>query len=126
MSQKIKQAIETVKEKLSFRELVELVKGSQDIEKRANVILNPRNPETSTNLSSNQVEFIAISMSICKTWPEFEGLEDYAKEFLCASISKEGWGVDRMISHEQAISEKRLMQLGFRQGGETSNASKKK
>jgi hypothetical protein len=113
-----KKIIDAIKEKLSFRELVELVKGSHDIEKRASVILAPKTPETSTNLSANQVEFVSIAMSITQTWPEFQGLEDYAKEFLLASTSKEGWGVDRMIAHEQAISEKRMMQLGLRPQGE--------
>lgn len=105
---------ETVKEKLSFRELIELVKGSQDVEKRASVILNPKMPSTSTNLSVSQIEFIAIAKTIVTDFPEFQGLAEYADEFLLASISKEGWGVDRMIQHEQAISEKRMMQLGLK------------
>lgn len=105
---------ETVKEKLSFRELIELVKGSQDVEKRASVILNPKNPSTSTNLSASQIEFVAIAKTLVTDFPEFQGLAEYADEFLLASISKEGWGVDRMIQHEQAISEKRMMQLGLK------------
>lgn len=113
-----KKIIQEIKEKLGFRELVELVKGSHDIEKRSGVILAPRQPETTTNLSVNQVDFIAISKSITQYFPEFEGLEAFADEFLLASISKEGWGVDRMIAHEQAISEKRMMQLGLKPQGE--------
>lgn len=123
-----KKVIQVIKERLSFRELVELVKGSHDIEKRSGVILAPRMPQTTTNLSQNQVDFIAISKSICIYFPEFEGLEAFADEFLLASISKEGWGVDRMIAHEQAISEKRMMQLGLKpqgeQGGKASESSK--
>lgn len=107
-------AKEYVREKLSFRELVELFKGSQDVVKRANVILNPLKPQTSTNLSDSQVDFIAISMSITKYFPEFEPLKDFADQFLLASVSKGGWGVDRMIQHEQAIAEKRMVQLGLK------------
>ena len=105
----------TVDEKLQrFSKLIDIVKGRQDSQVRAGVILNPIKPSTTTNLTSNQVDFIAISKSITKYFPEFKGLEDFADEFLLASISKEGCGVDRMIQYEQAIGEKRIMQLGLR------------
>jgi hypothetical protein len=96
--------------------LAGVIRGSQDPSSRAKVLLNPELPETTTNLSPNQIDFISISLTICKWFPEFEGLEDFAREFLLASISKEGWGVDRVIQYEQAISEKRLVQLGLKSG----------
>lgn len=115
LEEKAIQIKEHIGERLSFKEIVELVKGSNDIQKRANVILSPKLPQTATNLSSNQVEFIAISYAIVEDFPQFQGLKDYADQFLLTSISKEGWGVDRMIAHEQAINEKRMMQLGLKQ-----------
>ena len=116
MSKTITKIKATVGDKLQrFSKLIDIVKGRQDSQVRAGVILNPIKPSTTTNLTSNQVDFIAISKSIVKYFPEFKGLEDFADEFLLASISKEGWGVDRMIQYEQAIGEKRIMQLGLRQ-----------
>ena len=115
MSKTITKIKATVDDKLQrFSKLIDIVKGRQDSQVRAGVILNPIKPSTTTNLTSNQVDFIAISMSIVEYFPEFKGLKEFADEFLLASISKEGWGVDRMIQYEQAIGEKRIMQLGLR------------
>lgn len=93
---------------------MELIKGTQDIQKRAGVILDPAKPQTSTNLSADQIDFVAIAKTLVKYDEEFEGLDKFTDEFLLASISKDGWGVDRMIQHEQAVSEKRLIQLGLK------------
>jgi hypothetical protein len=37
-------------------------------------------------------------------------------------MSREGWGVEMMNQHEQAIGERRLMQLGL--GGQTAQQPK--
>ena len=112
--EKIQSVKDKIQEKMSLKELIELFRGNTDIEKRASVILNPKMPETSTNLSSNQVDFVGIGKTIKKYFNEFEPLEFFTDEFLLVSESKDGWAVDRMIQHEQAVSEKRLLQLGLR------------
>ena len=110
----IKKATDTIREKMSLKQLIELFRGNTDIEKRASVILNPQLPETSTNLNSNQVDFVGVGRTIEEYYKEFEPLNLFTKTFLLVSESKDGWGVDRMIQHEQAVSEKRLLQLGLR------------
>ena len=107
-------AIGQIKEILSFSDLVKIWKGTQDITERAKIILDPVKPQTSTNLSSSQVDFIAISKSITDFFPEFVGLEKFADQFLLSSMSKDGFGVNSVIQYEQATSEKRLMQLGMK------------
>lgn len=111
--------IEKVKDEIStkferFKQFVELIEGREQAGQRADIILSPKTPQTSTNLTASQVDFIAISFAVVKQFPEFGPLEDLAKEFLYSSMSKEGWGVDRAIAYEQAIGEKRLMELGFK------------
>lgn len=91
-----------------------MYKGSQNLDERANVILNPKNIQTSSNLSSNQVDFISISYFIATPFPELQPLKDFAREFLYSSLSKEGWALEHAIAYEQAIGEKRLMQLGLK------------
>lgn len=124
----VKEGVHSIKEKLENIEvlgkLISSIKGTQDINTRARVLLDPSKPETSTNLNSNQIDFVSVSLTICDYFPEFEGLEKFAKEFLLTSISKDGWGVDRVIQYEQAISEKRLVQLGIRPGQERQTTEK--
>lgn len=111
--------IEKVKDEIStkferFKQFVELIEGREQTGQRADIILNPKTPQTSTNLTASQVDFIAISYNLVKEFPEFEPLKELAREFLYASVSKEGWGVDRAIAYEQAIGEKRLMEIGLK------------
>lgn len=112
--EKVKTGVETVKEKLSFKELVEIWKGSQDSEKRALVVLDPKIPQTSTNLNANQVDYVQICKDASFYFPELEPLEKTCNQFLLTSLSKDGFGVSSMIQHEQAINEKRMIQLGLR------------
>lgn len=108
-----------------FASFWDIIKGRQDSQVRANVILNPKMPQTSTNLSADQVDFVTICMGISVHFPEMKPLEDLCNQFLLASVSKEGWGVDRMIAYEQAIGEKRLLQLGLKNPQEQAQQDKK-
>ncbi len=118
-------------DKLSrFARLWQIIKGTtSDIKLKANVILNPDNPKTSTNLSANQVDFVSLAYFLPQYFPEMKPLETFAEEFLQTSTSKEGWGVDRIIQYEQAVGEKRIMQLGLRpqeqKGKEVTNKEEK-
>lgn len=131
VQEKVKEVKEIIIDDLKTRlekieilgKLISVIRGSQDANLRANVILDPRKPETTSNLTANQVDFITISKTICKFFPEFEGLEDFADEFLLASASKDGWAVDRVIAYEQAINEKRMIQLGLRPGESAAKAN---
>jgi len=118
---KIEEKITEVKEKaveiLSFNDIVRIWKGTQDSQERAKIILDPSNPQTSTKLSSGQVDFVAISYNITDYFPEFKGLTDFAKQFVLSSMSKDGFGVTSAIQYEQAVGEKRLMQLGLKSEG---------
>lgn len=116
MTEQIKQGVEKVKdafnEQLSrFGKFWDIIQGHQDSQVRADVILSPKTPQTTTNLSSNQVDFVVICSGISKKFPELAPLEEGCKEFLYSSISKDGFGVTSMIQYEQAIGEKRLLQL---------------
>lgn len=128
VEEKLKAPIQKTKEQIlesltEFREFVSAVRGSQDVEKRANIILNPLKTETSTNLSNNQIDFVSVCLTIKQYFPEMEPLETFAKEFLLASISKEGWGVESLIQYEQAIGEKRMLQLGLRPSQQTGKGA---
>jgi hypothetical protein len=112
---KLEEIKEAFEDKLNrFAKFLNIVKGNQDLNLRANLILDAKKPQTSSNLSTNQIDFVSISYFIADSYPELKPLKDFAEEFLYTSLSKEGWGIDHIIAYEQAIGEKRLMQLGLK------------
>jgi hypothetical protein len=110
--EKIKESFEA--NLLRFEKFLNIVRGNQDVNLRANVILDPKNIKTSSNLSSDQVDFISISNFVAEAFPELEPLQALASEALSTNLSKAGFGVEHAIMYEQAIGEKRLMQLGLK------------
>lgn len=120
---KLEEVKEAFEDKLNrFAKFINIVKGNQDLNLRANLILDAKKPQTSSNLSTNQIDFVSISYFVADAFPELQPLKDFATEFLYTSLSKEGWGIDHIIAYEQAIGEKRLMQLGLK----TQETSKEK
>lgn len=125
VKERIEKVKQTVKQKMGFKELIEVLRGNTDIEQRASVILNPKMPETSTNLNANQVDFVGIGKTMQIYFPEFKPLEVFTEELLLVSESKDGWGVESMIRHEQAVNEKRWLELGLgKERGVTSTKAK--
>lgn len=103
-----------------FAKIWAILQGSQDLEKRAEIILNPSNILTSTFLTNAQVEFVTASILASKTFKEFEGLGEYANILMRSSLSREGTGLEYVVRHEQAIGEKRLLQLGLNKRSESN------
>jgi hypothetical protein len=97
----------------TFGEFLHLVRGNQDTVERARVVLDPKTPLTSSYLSANQVDFMTVSRILGENFKEMKVLQAFSEDVLLASMSKDGWGVEKMIQHEQAIGERRLMQLGL-------------
>lgn len=57
---------------------------------------------------------MALSFFAADSFPQFEGLRDFAIEFCECAISKEGLGRDEAIRFTSAISESKLLKsLGF-------------
>lgn len=112
--EKVKEKLEPIREKLSFREFINLIKGREDAQIRPMMILDPKNKLTSSNLSELQVDFVTNSFFIAKYFDEFSPMREYADLYLQVNESKEGWAVQKVIEYEQAVSEKRLMQLGLK------------
>jgi len=96
----------------AYEQFLNISRGKVDVKNRLMLLLNPDIPKTSTKLTQGQVQFIALSHFVAKSFPEdgFEALEDFATELELASISHEGWGVDSSIRLSSAISESKLMQ----------------
>lgn len=99
-----------------FAKFLEVIRGKEDAKLRPNMILRPENKLTSSNLSELQVDFVTNSYFIAKHFAEFQPMADYAEIYLQTNESKSGWGVDKVIEYEQALGEKRMMQLGLRPG----------
>lgn len=109
-----KEAISFKEKIFRLREVIEIVRGKEDAKLRPNIILNPENPKTTSNLTELQVDFVTNSYFIADYFPEFLPLKQYAGHYLEVNESKEGWAVQKIIEHEQALGEKRMMQLGLR------------
>lgn len=104
-----------MKDKLSsFRDFLDVVRGKEDAKIRPNMILNPENKLTTSNLSEIQADFVTNSYFIAHYFPEFEPMRAYAEIYLQANESKSGWGVDKIIEYEQALGEKRMIQIGLK------------
>jgi hypothetical protein len=112
---RVKLSLQEIKDKImQFKEFVDVVRPREDPKIRPNLILNPENPLTTSNLSELEIEFITDSYFIAEQFPEFQPLKDYATLYLRACASKNGWAVDKVIEFEQAIGEKRMIGLGFK------------
>lgn len=128
MAEKISIIKETFEQKLAkFQKFLDTVRGKEEAKLRPNIILKPENPKTTSNLSDLQVDFVTNSFFIADYFPEFEPMRQYATHYLEVNESKDGWAVQKVIEHEQALGEKRMMQLGLRpQTGEQNKQGKEK
>ena len=93
-----------------LKELVEIIKNRPDIKKRISLILNPDNPQSSTKLTNDQVNFIALAHYLGKAKESiFYPLHEFAVEFEKSSLSLNGFGIESAIALEQAINEQKLL-----------------
>jgi hypothetical protein len=97
-----------------FDRLIKIIRGQEDFKNKVKLILEPDMPQTSTKLNPNQIDFVSTSIFIADYFDEMKPLRDYAIEFCRTSESNGGWGVDKVIQLEQAIGEKRMLQLGLK------------
>jgi hypothetical protein len=63
-------------------------------------------------------------------YPELTPLKEFADEYQLSAISRNGWGVEMMIAHEQALNEKGVLAsaLGIRRSDDgkiVTNATRK-
>lgn len=86
------------------------VRGKVDVKSRLMLLSNPDNILTSTILTPQQVDFVAISNFVGEKFEMFEPLKSYATEsFAPTNISKGGIGREQSISLVSAMQESKLL-----------------
>lgn len=97
-----------------LKTIIDVFKGREDAKIRPNMILNPENPLTTSNLSDDELSYINSAYFMAKYFPEANSMLVLADIELLSNLSKDGFAIQKIIDYEQAISEKRLMQLGLK------------
>jgi len=91
-----------------FHKLINTIRGKADIRTRLRAVLNPEKPETSSNLTRNEVDFCTLSYFVAEEFEEFKPLKRYAEKHILFKMSEQGWGVESTIRLEQAINEAKI------------------
>lgn len=94
-------------EQLDFlKKIIDVVRGKENVRNRLSAILDPAKPETSTKLSSNQVDFVICAKFFNKEYPAlYKPLDDLSNYVITDSMSLDGWGVDEAIKLAAAIEQ---------------------
>lgn len=123
---KVKELATTVQEDLAlFIRFANEFRGKEDAKVRPNLILNSDNNLTTSNLTSEEQDYINSANFMAHYFPEANCMKVFADIHLQSSKSKTGWAVDKVIEYEQALSEKRMIQLGLKpQAQEAKEKSK--
>lgn len=108
----------------NFAKFLEVVRGKENVQTRPDVVLNPKNKLTSSNITAEQADFVSSAYFMAYWFPEGQPLRVYAEIYLQVSASKNGWGIDKIIEHEQALGEKSMMRLGLRPGQQQEQGKK--
>jgi hypothetical protein len=98
-----------------FKKFIDIISGKANIRDRIGILLSPRNPQTSSKLKINQVDYLRNSIWIAKQYPEFEPLKEDAMELAITMLSHEGWGVDQVIRLEDAMSKEVLKETTIKE-----------
>jgi hypothetical protein len=84
--------------------LLDVIYRKEDVRNRLSSILNPEKPQTSSNLTADQVNFVNDALFLADQWREiYQPLADYANEVLLTQLSLKGYGVDQSIKLVGAI-----------------------
>jgi len=110
-----------------FKEFLNVVQGKVDIRRRLDAILNPENIQTSTRLSSTEIDFVVDAYWLAKTWPDlFTPLQDFADELMFTKISEHGLGRQEAIQFISAQESGKLLKEIFFAGEGASTEKVKK
>jgi hypothetical protein len=115
-------ATDKLKEQLvNFKEFIDIARGHKDVKTRVEVLANPDNLNTMSNLTKNQARFIANAEFLDnRSWGSmFEGLKDFAESIREPAISVRGEGREQAIRFMGALNESKLLsKLGITAAGD--------
>lgn len=99
-------ASEILRERMGdLKTFIDIVRGRNDIVEQLSVLINPKNPKTSANLSASQTIFVQDALWLGDAYPEFKSMKDDADHLLNVSLSKDGFGVEKTISLAQSMNQ---------------------
>jgi hypothetical protein len=91
---------------MQLKALFDLIYRKEDVRNRLSSILDPENPQTSSKLSADQINFINDAFFLAKQWPQlYEPLKAYGDEVLLTMLSEKGYGVEKAIALCGAIEQ---------------------
>jgi len=94
--------------------LLDTIRGTKDVRERLDSILNPRVLQTSSKLSTAQVNFVIKAYWLANAFPEFyEPLKSYANEVLKTMLSESGYGIESAIKLTGAIEQDKFLKALF-------------
>lgn len=88
-----------------LKTFIDIVRGRNDVVEQLSVLINPKNPKTSANLSPSQTIFVQDALWLGDAYPEFKSMQDDADNLLNVSLSKDGFGVDKTIALAQSMNQ---------------------
>lgn len=91
-----------------FQKFLSIIKGQTDLRSRIAILLQPAHPETSSNLSLGQTEYVRDALWIADVYPEFAPMRKDAIQMALANLSKDGWAVSKTIDLQRSLTEKTL------------------
>jgi len=89
-----------------FRKVWDVLLGKGDFKSKINSILNPDKPQTSSNISLPQVQYVVEAYYLAECYPESLGfLKKDADNLLWTMMSLKGWGIDKVIEFQNSLRE---------------------
>lgn len=89
-----------------FRKVWDVLIGKGDFKSKINSILNPDKPQTSSNISLPQVQYVVEAYYLAECYPESLGfLKKDADNLLWTMMSLKGWGIDKVIEFQNSLRE---------------------
>lgn len=107
--------------------LIKRVEGSKDIRKKLDYLMKPDYIETSSILSSNQVDAVATMIQLGDMYPTLEPLKSFARLFATWTPSTDGKARDQLervmmqVAPEQPPNVTTINTGGSKGGEETEN-----
>lgn len=87
-----------------IKDIVDIIKGRDPLSGYLKPVLNPENPQTSSNLTLGQTNYCENAHWIADIYPEFKCMRESAKEIELTRLSYEGFGIKESVKLVQALS----------------------
>jgi len=83
--------------------LMDRIKGRNEIQSYLQPFLDPNNPQTTSNLTPGQVNYVQDTHWISEIYPEFSSMKKSSEHLLVTRISLEGFGVKESVKLVSAL-----------------------